>query len=195
MDGGAAIVEGPSRVRDAKALATQLGVTTKCSDEAGGLLQLLAASRPGSLIGEIGAGCGVSTAWLLGGATPDARLVTVEREADRAAAVARLFAGDPRVTVLSGDWELIAAHAPFDLLFVDAAPPKHRFPERVLPLVAPGGMVVLDDLTPLPEGVETHDPLRSFWYGLPDWIVSEVQISPVEAALLAVCRVSTKEAV
>ena len=185
--------DGPARVRDAKALATQLGVTTKCSDEAGRLLQLLAASRPGGSIGEIGAGCGVSTAWLLGGATPDARLVTVEREADRAAAVARLVADDPRATVLSGDWELIAARAPFDLLFVDAAPPKHRVPERVLPLVAPGGMVVLDDLTPLPQRVERHDPLRSFWYGLPDWIVTEVEIGPQEAVLLAVCRVSATE--
>jgi predicted O-methyltransferase YrrM len=178
-------------VRDAKAVATRLGFSQKCSDEAGRLLQLLAASRPGSLIGEIGGGCGVGTAWLLDGATPDARLVTVEREADRAGEVARLFADDPRVTVLSGDWELIAAHAPFDLLFVDAAPPKHSFPAQLLPLVAPGGMVVLDDLTPLPEGVERHDPLRSFWHGLPGWTVAEVQIGPREAALLAVRRVSS----
>jgi predicted O-methyltransferase YrrM len=180
-------------VLEAKALASQLGVGTKCSDEAGRLLRLLAASRPGGLIGEIGAGCGVGTAWLLGGASADARLVTVEREAARAESVARLFADDPRLTVLSGDWELIAAHAPFDLLFVDAAPPKHHFPERVLPLVARGGMVVFDDLTPLPEGTETHDPLRSFWHGLLDWTVMEVQIGPSEAALLAVCQVNQSE--
>ncbi len=183
-----AVVDGPTRVLEAKTVASQLGVSTKCSDEAGRLLQTLAASRPGGVIGEIGAGCGVGTAWLLGGAPADVRLVTVEREADRAAAVAQLFVADPRVTVLSGDWELIAEHAPFDLLFVDAAAPKHRYPERIPPLVAPGGMVVLDDLTPLPKGVETHDPLRSFWYGLSGWVVAEVQVGPQEAMLLAVCR-------
>lgn len=182
------MADGLAGVSEAKDLAARLGVGTKCSDEAGRLLRLLAASRPGGSIGEIGAGCGVGTAWLLGGADTDARIVTVEREHARAEAVARLFADDPRLTVLSGDWSLIAAHGPFDLLFVDAAPPKHHVPERVLPLVAPGGMVVLDDLTPLPNGVETHDPLRSFWHRLDDWTVMEVQIGPREAALLAVRR-------
>lgn len=189
------MADAPAGVDGAKELAAQLGVGTKCSDETGRLLRLLAASRPGGLIGEIGAGCGVGTAWLLGGADTDARVVTVEREHARAESVARLFADDPRLTVLSGDWELIAAHGPFDLLFVDAAPPKHHVPERVLSMVAYGGMVVLDDLTPLPDGGEIHDPLRSFWHGLPDWTVSEVQIGPREAALLAVNRVRSTDAV
>jgi len=188
------MADGPAEVNEAKDLAARLGIGTKCSDEAGQLLRLLAASRPGGSIGEIGAGSGVGTAWLLRGANADARVVTVERDVARAESVKRLFADDPRLTVLSGDWEVIAGHGPFDLLFVDAAPPKHRVPERVLPLVAHGGMVVLDDLTPLPDGVETHDPLRSFWHGLPGWTVMEVQISPKEAALLAVCLTRTGSA-
>ncbi len=189
--GGNAMSMGTrSRVDDAKALAGHLGVTTKCSDETGALLRLLAATKPGGVVAEIGAGCGVGTSWLLSGCAPNTRLITVEREPARATAAGDLFADDERVTVLSGGWELIAEYAPFDLLFVDAALPKHQHPEQVLPLLAPGGMVILDDLTPLPVGIETYDPLRSFWYGLVGWSVAEVQLSPREAMLLAVRLVS-----
>ena len=179
-----------SRVDDAKALADRLGVTTKCSDETAILLRLLAATKPGGVVGEIGAGCGVGTSWLVSGCAPDTRLITVEREPARAVAASDLFADDARVTVLSGDWERIAEYAPFDLLFVDAAPPKHQHPDQIPPLLAPGGIVILDDLTPLPSGVEAYDPLRSFWYGLAGWSVAEVQLSPREAVLLAVRLVS-----
>lgn len=190
------MVAQPPWVHEAKVLATRLGFDTKCSDEAGSLLRLLAATRPGGRIGEIGSGCGVGTAWLLSGCAPNSQLITVERQPARAAAVQAIFAADARVTVLSGDWELIVAHAPFDLLFVDAAPPKHQHREVVPRLVAPGGIVVLDDLTPLPDvpdGAKTHDPVRSFWYGLPGWTATEFRISTREAVLLAVRLVTLPE--
>ena len=187
------MVAQPPQVIEAKALATGLGFDAKCSDEAGELLRLLAATRLDGRLGEIGSGCGVGTAWLLSGCAPDARLTTVERDPDRAAAVRDMFATDARLTVLSGDWTLIAEHAPFDLLFVDAAPPKHQYPDRVLPFVAPGGIVVLDDLTPLTDDIRmdvaARDPVRAFWRDLPEWIVAEVGLSEREAALLAVCVV------
>ncbi|MBA2277997.1 MAG: class I SAM-dependent methyltransferase [Chloroflexia bacterium] len=179
----------PPPVQEAKALASRLSLASKCSDEAGALLRVLAAARPGGRIGVVGAGCGTGTAWLLSGCAPETRLFSVERHPERADAVREMFAAEPRMTVLRGDWELIAADAPFDVLFVDAVPPKHQFPDRIPPLVAPGGLVVLDDLTPLVDDDErraaAHDPVRAFWYGLSGWAVTEVIVSPREAVLLA----------
>ena len=53
--------------------------------------------------------------------------------------------------MLEGDWrELLPPEAPFDLLFFDAT--KQLRPredgELVVGLLAPGGIAVLDDLTP-----------------------------------------------
>ena len=77
--------------------------------------------------------------------------MTVELDAERAAAASRLFADDENVTVLHGDWhELMPPEAPFDLLFYDGGGKQHPEldGEQVIGLLAPGGTVVMDDLTP-----------------------------------------------
>jgi predicted O-methyltransferase YrrM len=48
------------------------------------------------VIGETGTGYGVGLAWLLTGAHPGARLVSIDRDQDRATISAGLFADDPR---------------------------------------------------------------------------------------------------
>ena len=72
------------------------------------------------------------------------------------------------MTVLRGDWhELLPREAPFDLLFYDGGG-KQRPDldgEQVVGLLAPGGTVVLDDLTP---GRPGPDAVREFWLGHPD---------------------------
>ena len=65
--------------------------------------------------------------------------------------------------MLEGDWrELLPPEAPFDLVFDDAT--KQLRPredgELVAGLLAPGGIAVLDDLTP---GFAGPDPVREFW--------------------------------
>ena len=112
---------------------------------------MLAAAKPGGRLAESGTGYGVGAAWLLSGlapAGPDApgRLVTVERDAGRAAAAPALFTDDARVRVLTGDWRLLADHAPFDVLFCDGGG-KRDDPDAVVDLLAPGGLLVLDDFT------------------------------------------------
>jgi predicted O-methyltransferase YrrM len=77
------------------------------------------------------------------------------------------------------------AEAPFDLLFYDGGG-KQRPEldgEQVVGLLAAGGTVVLDDLTP---GRTGPDPVREFWLGHPDLAAVELQISPREAAIVAV---------
>jgi predicted O-methyltransferase YrrM len=168
--------------------------------EIGRLLAVLAASRPYGRLAEIGTGTGVGSAWVASAMGPDATLVTVEVDDDRAAACARLFADLPNVRVLHGDWhEVLPPEAPFDLLFFDGGGWKRSPPaqmraesERALELVASGGVVVMDNLTPEhlwpAEGPKWPDALREFWLGSDALAATEIQTTPDSSAILAVKR-------
>ena len=163
-------------------LAEELGFTRSCSPETGRLLHVLAARRGVARAAEIGAGCGVGAAWIVSALPPQTPFVTVELDAERAAAVADLFAGDPNVRVLAGDWrEVLPAEAPFDLLFVDGG--KAKGDSAPFGLVTPGGLLVIDDLTP---GRDGPDPVRELWLGHPDFLSIELVVSPGEAVVVAV---------
>ena len=74
-------------------------------------------------------------------------LYTAEQDDALAAAAAALFADDPDVHVLRGDWlDTLPPHAPFDLLFVDGGGAKDD-PDAVLGLAAPGATIVMDDFS------------------------------------------------
>ena len=112
---------------------------------------------------------------------PEVPFVTVELDDERASAAAELFREDEHVRVLRGDWqELLPPEAPFDLLFVDSGPSKA---DPSLPgLLAPGGTVVLDDLTP----GRTDDPVRDLWLGRADLAATELLVTPSMAVIVAV---------
>ena len=55
--------------------------------------------------------------------------------------------------------------------------------ERVVGLLAPGGTVVLDDLTP---GRSGPDPVREFWLEHPRLAAIELLTTPETAVILAV---------
>jgi predicted O-methyltransferase YrrM len=109
----------PPAVNAALAASAAAGFALSCSESTGRLLAALAAARPDGLIGEDGTGFGVGTAWLASGLGPAGRIVTVDADAHRSAAARRVHEEDPRERVLTGDWTLLADHAPFDLLFCD----------------------------------------------------------------------------
>ena len=143
----------PELVHRAEALATAMRFDRSSIPEVGRLLAMLAAAQPQGRFAEIGTGCGVGSAWIVIALGPEAVLVTVETDDERAAASERLFADEPNVRVLHGDWhELLPPEGPFDLLFFDGGKWKGGDvvgeSEATLALVAPGGIVVLDDLTP-----------------------------------------------
>ena len=116
----------------------------------------------------------------------DAGLVTVEPNPDLAAVAAELFADDPRVTVVHGDArDVLPPLAPFDLLFLDGGPWKQEPEERLLELIAPGGVVVMDDLTP---GRPGPDPVRQFWLDHPRVLATELLTTPTTAAMVATRR-------
>ena len=168
--------------------------------EVGRLLAVLAASRPRGRFAEIGTGTGVGSAWVASTMGEEASLVTVEIDDDRAAASARLFADIPNVRVLHGDWhEVLPPAAPFDLLFFDGGgwkrSPPHQMraeSERALDLVAAGGVVAMDNLTPEhlwpPDAPEWPDALREFWLGNDALLAMELLTTPDTSAILAVKR-------
>jgi predicted O-methyltransferase YrrM len=170
----------PPLVERALALSERAGFTKSCSTEAGRLLQVLAGQRGRTRVGEIGTGCGVGSAWILSALDPGVHFVTVELDAERAAAAGELLAGDENATVLRGDWrDLLAGEAPFDLLFADGG--KAKAHEEIVGLLAPGGTLVLDDLTP---GYDERDPVRELWLGHQRVLAAELQISPREAVIV-----------
>lgn len=178
----------PPLVEKALALTERIGFERSCRPEVGRLLHVLAASRGRERVAEIGTGTGVGAAWIVSALAPQVPFFTTELDGERAAAAQELFAADENVHVLAGDWrELLPPEAPFDLLFFDAA--KHLRPHEdgvlAAGLLAPGGIAVLDDLTP---GFAGPDPVRELWLGHPDLTATEVLTTPGSAAILAVRR-------
>jgi predicted O-methyltransferase YrrM len=178
----------PPLVDKALALTESLGFERSCRPEVGRLLHVLAASRGRERVAEIGTGTCVGAAWIVSALPPQTPFFTAENDSERAAAARALFADDENVHVLEGDWhELLPQAAPFDLVFYDAT--KQLRPredgELVAGLLAPGGIAVLDDLTP---GFAGPDPVREFWLSRPDLAVTELLTTPESAAILAVRR-------
>jgi len=178
----------PPLVGRTLALAAKVGFTDSCRPEVGRLLATLAAGVCGGTIGEVGAGCGVGTAWLANALASGVSLVTVERDPARAAGVAALFADVPAVRVLHADWPAILPHSPFALLFADA-PAKREEPESLLGALALGGAIVLDDLTPEEQWPAAwrgqRDPVRDFWLNDPRLIATELRTTASSAAIIA----------
>ena len=178
----------PPLVRRALALAERSGFERSCSAEAGRLLQVLASQRGRARVAEIGTGCGVGSAWILSTLPPETPFLTVELDPERAAAAKELLADDEHARVLLGDWaNLLPAEAPFDLLFADAGGQAMKTNPAVVELLAPGGTLVLDNLTP---GREGPDPVRELWLHHPRFAAIEVQLSAHEAAIVAVLQAS-----
>ncbi len=197
--GGTAAYHGltdlPPLVAAAADLAGRTGFDLSCLPAHGRLLSVLAAGRPGGRIGETGTGCGVGLAWLASGADPSTRLVSIELDAERAAAARDLFAGVPHVTVVTGDWSELEAHGPFDLLALDGGGGGKSGDEPIGPRrwLAPGGTVVLDDFTPRTAWPPPHpdgdvDRIRLHWLEHPDLLATEVVTGPTSCTLVATLR-------
>jgi predicted O-methyltransferase YrrM len=180
------LLELPPLVERALELEAELGFEGSSIPEVGRLLHVLAGQRGRVRVGEIGTGTGVGAAWIVSAMPPAVPFVTVELDAGRAAAASRLFADDENAKVLHGDWhELMPPEAPFDLLFYDGGG-KQRPEldgEEVIGLLAPGGTLVLDDLTP---GRLGPDPVRDFWLGHTQLAAIDLLTTPKTAAILAI---------
>ncbi len=171
----------PSLVAGAADLADRFDFHNSCAKAYVPLLQTLTAQCRGGVIGEMGTGVGIGTAWMALAASPDTRIVTIERDGERSAAVRELFADVPNVTVLCGDALAIAEHGPFDLLYSDAGPGKITDQEISVAMTKRGGTILLDDLTPGRIDLQ-------WWYESPDVVTATVWVTPELGAILAVRR-------
>ena len=148
-----------SRIADDTA---RLGFDMPSEPRTGAFLKMLAASKPGGRMLELGTGTGLATAWLLAGMDPSARLTSVD-VSDELQAVARAeLGGDARVDfVIEDGAAFLARQAPasLDLIFADAMPGKYEALDMALSLLKPGGLWIGDDMLPQanwPEGHETR---------------------------------------
>lgn len=185
--------EFPPIVRQTMAGADRSQFERSCSIEVGRFLRVLASHVVDGVIGEIGSGCGVGTAWLVSGLHPQATLVTVEADPVRAASVEILVAGFPNTAVLCADWRAILAYGPFALLFVDGGDAKQQ-PSLLLNALRPGGLIVMDDFTPEeywpPERRGKPDTLRAAWLDRTDVIATELLVTPTSAVILVTKKAS-----
>jgi predicted O-methyltransferase YrrM len=147
------MIEGPltrpDRLAAAETAAQRLGFGMSCDPMTGSLLATLAASKPGGRLLEIGTGVGAGAAWMLSGMDCSSHLTTIEIDPAVHAAAARVLAGDGRVDVVCADaasWLDCYDGPPIDLAFVDWRPGKFQQVDRLVDLLAPGGLYVVDDL-------------------------------------------------
>ncbi|MCL6596577.1 MAG: class I SAM-dependent methyltransferase [Firmicutes bacterium] len=182
----------PPLVRQALAVAEKLSFPDSSTMETGRLLHVLASQVRTGRIGEIGTGCGVGAAWIVTAIPHEVSFYTVEVDETRARAVADLFGSYANVRVVHGDWHELLAHGPFHLLFADGGKAKETGAEEIVTALAPGGMLVIDDLTPLdlwpPERRGRPDRTRDFWLNDDRVAATEVLESPGRSVILAVRR-------
>ena len=144
------------------------------------LLRVLAAGRD---VAEMGAAYGETAAIM---AETARSVVTVERDPERVAVARERLAGSENVELLEGDvWELLRGHGPFGLLFVDGGlrPVTDERWEAILALVAPGGLLVKDDMSP-GRPIE-GDEIREFLLRDPRLAATEVVVAPEMAVIVA----------
>jgi predicted O-methyltransferase YrrM len=181
----------PPTVAAAADLARRTGFEMSCPPEQGELLRILARGIGAGVIGETGTGCGVGLAWLASAAHPGAQIVSIERDPERAATVARLFHDDPRVRVCQGDWSELLGHEPFDLLVLDGGGQGKRGEPPLDPLawMRPGGLIVIDDFTRSigwpPMYGDRVDAARLYWLDHPAVRAAQISLAPEAATVVA----------
>jgi predicted O-methyltransferase YrrM len=110
--------------------------------------------------------------------------VTVEREPERLAVARERLRDLDNVELRAGDWhDVLPARAPFDFIFFDAGL-IYESPE-IVDLLAPGGLLVKDDMTPDWQG---PDPVREFLFDHPQLVAVEILTTPTAAAIVAAKR-------
>jgi len=184
----------PELVGGARRLAAVEGFQNFCIPEVGRLLHVLAASVRNGIVGELGTGCGVGAAWMVSALSRQVPFLTVDSDARLASRVRELFADEPQVTVLHGDWQQLLDYGPFALLFVDVAAAKDEGARKVVQSLATGGIAVLDDFTPPELWTEEQrqrwqvDPVRVRWLEDRRLAAIELRVRPDHSVIVAVRR-------
>lgn len=151
----------PATWREIDTRSRALGFDMPSEAGTGAMLRLLAATKAGGRLLELGTGTGLATAWLLEGMGSDASLVSIDTDMGVQAVARAVLGDDPRVTfVVEDGLDYVRAQRPasFDLIFADAWPGKYEGLEETLALLSPGGLYVIDDMSPQPNWPPGHQP-------------------------------------
>lgn len=177
----------PPMVDDAVRFAESLGFKNSCLNEVGELLHLLSGHIRTGKIAEIGTGCGVGTAWIATATALD--VYTVDNNQDRVLGTQELFSTIPNVHPIHGNWDEILQHGPFQLIYVDAKSAKLEGADKVVHATAVGGLIVIDDLTPMEfwpdEWKGRPDLVRDTWLHHNELVSVEIRTSLKSSAILA----------
>lgn len=180
-------LQTPSLVDRAIELANSLGFENSCLNEVGELLYVLAGHIHAGKVAEIGTGCGVSTAWIASASSLD--IYTVDNNQERAMETRVLFFEHSNVHVICGDWEQILQEGPFQFVFVDTKPAKLKGIDKVVSATEVGGLIVIDDLTPVEfwadEWKGKPDPVRDSWLRHNQLVSIEIRTSLKESVIIA----------
>ena len=172
----------PPGVALAHERAAELGFPLSCEDVAGALLATLAAMvPPGGRVLELGTGAGVGLAWIVSGLgdRTDVEVASVDLDAELLERVRRV--GWPAYVQLhQGDGaRLVATLGSFDLVFADAPGGKLTGLERSIAALAPGGVLLVDDM----DLAQHDDPeLRRALQGVRDTLVRHPELVCAELA-------------
>lgn len=146
------------------------------------LVATLVASKPGGKIAEIGTSYGDGAEAIVHALPDGATFVTVELDPERAAAARERLAGT-RAEVLEGDWrDVLPERGPFDVVFADGGVAY----DLVVDVLAPGGIVVKDDLEP-GRSVD-GDATREAFLRDERYEATEIVVTPEMACIVAVRR-------
>lgn len=156
--------------------------------ETGRLLATLAATRDGT-IAECGSGVGA--AWLRCGAPSRTRVISAAPVPLRGEDATEVF-GNVDVEVIATDFEGLAKHGPFSLLVLAADCAQRVDRDSMLGMMAPGGIIVIDDLAPSygwpPRTHGSIDTMRLEWLTDSRVESTETQVAEDAAVLVAVRR-------
>jgi predicted O-methyltransferase YrrM len=173
----------PPLVAAATARARQAGFPMSSDPTVGQLLAVLAAHLPeDAQVLELGTGTGVGTAWMVSGLLPrtDVTVTSVEKDPANAALAA---AGDwpSFVRLRCGDaLEALAEGGAFDLIFADAPGGKWDGLDRTIAALRPHGLLIVDDMTPLPNWTDTHAAAQD---KVRQTLMSAAELTSVELAV------------
>ncbi|HEX3453283.1 MAG TPA: class I SAM-dependent methyltransferase [Gaiellaceae bacterium] len=174
----------PAVVARACGRAQRLDFAYSSEPGVGALLASLAAATPdGCRIVELGTGAGVGLAWIVHGlgARVDARVTTIDVDRELQADVAD-DPWPPYVDFVCADGSEAVAHlAPIDLVFADAQGGKTEGLDRTIAALAPGGVLVVDDMELTRHGDDglalVIGAVRDALVGHPDLVVAELGYS------------------
>ena len=153
------LVAPPAALAGIEARTLAMGFDMASEPRTGALLRALAASKPGGQLLELGTGTGVATAWILAGMDSASKLTSVDVNSNHQQVAREFLGSDSRLTLALEEGLEFLKRQPsesFDFVFADAIPGKYEGLEECLRVVKPGGLYIVDDMSPLPKWPKAH---------------------------------------